>query len=121
MQGEIIEASRLRKSMWDGPFGMSYSSQTISGAYTVSPQAPYMIVLSAAVAQNVTMYNPASATPPVSPNVMWCHEIFAAGAGALTIKGTQGTTVGTIPAGKRGEIVFNPMASPQDWLVFLSA
>jgi hypothetical protein len=116
MQGEIIESSRLKKSLWDGPFGMSYSYQTITGTYTVpANNPPYMIVLSAAGAQNVNMYTPAVTT------VMWCHEIWAAGAGALTIKGTQGSTVGTIPAGKRGEIVFNPQSSPQDWTVFVSA
>ena len=117
MQGEIIENSRLRKSMWEGPFGMTYSTQTISGAYTVPNTAPYMIVLSAASAQNAQMY-----MPPVT-NVMWCHEMYASGAGAITVKGanTGNPTVGTIPAGKRGEIVWNPMASPQEWTVFLSA
>ena len=116
MQSEIVDSSRLRKSSWDGPFGMSYQQSTITGAFTVPPvNAPYMIALSAASAQNVTMY-----TPQVT-NVMWCHEIWSQGAGTLTVKGTQGTTVGTIASGKRAEVVWNPMASPQDWVCFLSA
>jgi hypothetical protein len=117
MQGELIESSRLRRSSWDGPFGMTYSNQTITGAYTVPSTAPYMIVLSAAGAQNATMY-----TPPVT-NVMWCHELWASGAGTITIKGASAgnPTIGTVAAGKRAEIVWNPMASPQDWVTFLSA
>lgn len=122
MQGEIIESARVRRSLWDGPFAMSYQLQNTTTAVVLSAgmQYPYALVYNPGTTPiNVTMYTPNPAT------VMWCHEIInlGTGAGAITVKGASSgnPTVGTIAAGKRGEVVWNPFASPQDWTVYLSA
>lgn len=121
MQGEIIESARIRKSMWDGPFAMSYSIQNITTSFTMNSNPPYAIVINSGTTPiNITMY-----TPSPSNNIMWCHEIInnGTGAGALTIKGASAgnPTIGTIAAGKRGELIWNPTQATPDWNVFLSA
>ena len=126
MQGEVAENCRIRKCMWDGPFAMSSIYTPISGAYQVpggaNQTAPYCIVLNPganASAYNVTMYAPVPAT------VMWCHEIVnvGSGAGGLQVKGasTGNPNLAVIPAGKRGELIWNLYASPPDWQCLLSA
>ena len=123
MQGEIIDSCRVRKSLWDGPFAMTSQNLAIAGAYTVpggglNQTPPYMIVLNpGATTQVVTMYAPNPGT------VMWCHEIWnsSTGAGALTLHGIAGGTIGTVAPGKRAEVVWNIYASPQEWVAFLSA
>lgn len=123
MQGEILESSRLRKCLWDGPFAMTSQNLTISGAYAlpggaVNQSPPYMIMLNpGATTQNVTMYSPLPA------NVMWCHEIWntSVGAGSLTIKGVGGATIGTVAPGKRAEVVWNYYLATPEWAAFLSA
>jgi hypothetical protein len=113
-----IDNSRIRGSVIDGPAAVTFSNQAISGAFTVSPNSPYMIVLNPGVTtQNVTMYT------PQAPNVMWSHEIWnsAAATGVLTLKNIAGATIGSIAVGKRAEVVFNPAAVPPDWSAFLSA
>jgi hypothetical protein len=123
MQGELIESSVIRKSKWDGPFAMTSQNLAIAGAYTVPGGAggqspPYMIVLNpGATTQVVTMYPPSPAT------VMWCHEIWnsSVGAGALTLHGVAGATIGSVAPGKRAEVVWNIYASPAEWVAFLSA
>lgn len=122
MQGEVIDSSVIRRSRWDGPFAMSYMLQNTTSAQVLSSTQtlPYALVYNSGTTPiNVTMYTPSPTTQ------MWCHEIInlGTGAGAITVKGASAgnPTVGTIPAGKRGEIVWNPFASPQDWTVYLSA
>ena len=124
MQGELLESCKIRKSLWDGPFAMSSSFTTLSGAYVVpgggpNQSPPYCMVMSLGAAQNVTMYLPNPAT------VMWCHEIVNASAGAfsITLKGanTGNPTIGTIAQGKRAEVIWNVYASPQEWVALLSA
>jgi len=124
MQGESIESCKIRKSLWDGPFAMSSSFLTLSGAYTVPGGAggqspPYCMVFSLGAAQNVTMYMPSPA------NLMWCHEIVNAStaANSITLKGanTGNPTIGTIAQGKRGEVVWNLYASTPEWICLLSA
>jgi hypothetical protein len=124
MQGELIESCRVRKSLWDGPFAMSSSFTTLSGAYTVpggglNQSPPYCMVFSLGAAQNVTMYLPNPAT------VMWCHELVNAAAGAfsITLKGASAgnPTIGTIAQGKRAEVIWNIYATPQEWVALLSA
>lgn len=122
MQGELIESCRIRRSSWEGPFAMSYTLQATTTAVVLASgaQLPYALVYNpGTTAINLTMYSPTPA------NLMWCHEIINLGTstGAITVKGASAgnPTIGTIPAGKRGEVVWNPFASPQDWTVYLSA
>ena len=125
MQGEVIDSSRIRKCLWDGPFAMTSQNLAISGAFQVpgggvNQSPPYMIMLNPGVTtQNVTMYAPNPST------VMWCHEIWntATATGVLTLKGASAgnPTIGTVAAGKRAEVVWNLYASPQEWAAFLSA
>jgi hypothetical protein len=125
MQGELIESSRIRKCLWDGPFAMTNQNLSISGAYVVPGGAinqapPYMILLNPGVGTfNVTMYLPLPAT------VMWCHEIWntAAATGVLTLKGanTGNPTIGSVAFGKRAEVVWNYYAATPEWAAFLSA
>lgn len=125
MQGEVVEASRIRKCLWDGPFAMTSQNLTITANYTVpggglAQTPPYMIMLNPSVTTyNVQMYLPNPST------VMWCHEIWntAAATGVLTLKGanTGNPTIGSVAAGKRAEVVWNIYASPQEWAAFLSA
>ena len=120
MQAQMFDNCRVRRSMWDGAFGLSYSLTNTTTAFTVGANPPYAIAVNpGSTAINVTMY-----TPSPSPNpIMWCHEVINLGntTGVITLKGTQGTTIGTVPVGKRAEVVFAPMLSPQDWVVFPSA
>lgn len=126
MQGEILDGCRIRKSMWDGPFAMSYAVTNTTTNYQVPPGTasggpPYAIVINNGTTPiNVTMYTPVPAT-----GIMWCHEIIsmATGAGAITIKGASSgnPTIGTLPVGKRAEVVWNPFQATPDWNVFLSA
>lgn len=125
MQGQMIEASRIRKCLWDGPFAMTNENLTITGAYQVpgaSPgqSPPYMLMLNPGTSTfNVTMYMPSPA------NVMWCHEIWntAAATGVLTLKGanTGNPTIGSVAVGKRAEVVWNYYAATPEWAAFLSA
>ena len=123
MQGENLEACRIRKSLWDGPFAMGsqYSSigatYTIPGGASVNQSPTYAMVLNPSAASTVTMYLPNPAT------VMWCHEIINVSANAITLKGanTGNPTIGTIAAGKRGEVLWNLYAAPPEWVCLLSA
>jgi len=124
MQGEVIESSRIRKCLWDGPFAMSSSYTTIGSTYTVPGGAlnqmpPYCMVLVPTLASTVTMYLPNPGT------IMWCHEIVnnAASALSITLKGanTGNPTIGTIAQGKRAEVIWNIYGSPQEWQALLSA
>lgn len=121
MQGEIIEASRIRRSMWDGPFAMSYAMYNTTTNFVWPANPPYALVINNGTTPiNVTMYTPSPAI-----GIMWCHELIsmATGAGAITIKGASAgnPTIGTLPVGKRAEIVWNPLQATPDWNVFLSA
>ena len=124
MQGEMIESSRIRKSLWDGPFAMSSQYSSIGATYTIPGGAgvlnsspAYCIVLNPSAASTVTMYLPNPAT------VMWCHEIVNVSANAITLKGgnTGNPTIGTIAAGKRGEVLWNLYAATPEWVCLLSA
>ena len=123
MQGENLESCRIRKSLWDGPFAMGSQYSSIGATYTIPGgasvnQAPtYAMVLNPSAASTVTMYLPNPAT------VMWCHEIINVSANAITLKGanTGNPTIGTIAAGKRGEVLWNLYAAPPEWVCLLSA
>ena len=124
MQGEMLESCKIRKSLWDGPFAMGSQYSTVGATYTIPGggttmnQAPtYAIVLSPTIASSVTMYLPNPA------NQMWCHEIINVGAFAITVKGanTGNPTIGTIAAGKRGEVLWNLYAATPEWVCLLSA
>lgn len=122
MQGEILDSCRIRRSSWEGPFAMSCTMQNTTVSQVLSPgiNYPYALVYNPGTTPiNVTMYTPNPA------NLMWCHELInmGTGAGAITVKGasTGNPTLNTIPAGKRGEIVWNPFQATPDWNVFLSA
>ena len=122
MQGEMIESTRIRKCLWDGPFAMSSSYLSIGTTYTVpggglTQTPPYCLVLNPSAASTVTMYLPNPAT------VMWCHEIVNVSAFAITLKGanTGNPTIGTIAAGKRAEVIWNLYGSPPEWVALLSA
>jgi len=122
MQGQMFDLSRFRRCVWDGPFGLSFGFMNTTTSFnfpSVSP--PYAIAVSNGVTPlNVTMYVPVPAT-----GIMWCHELInlGTGAGTITIKGSSSgnPTVGSVAAGKRAEIVWNPTAATPDWVVFLSA
>jgi len=125
MQGELIESSRIRKCLWDGPFAMTTQNLTIVANYQVPGGAlnqspPYMIMLNPGASTfNVTMYLPNPA------NVMWCHEIWntIGATGVLTLKGanTGNPTIGSVAANKRAEVVWNFYAATPEWVAFLSA
>ena len=124
MQGENLESCRIRKSLWDGPFAMGSQYSSIGATYTIPGGAgqspPYCLVINPganASAFNVTMYMPVPST------VMWCHEIINVSANAITLKGanTGNPTIGTIAAGKRGEVLWNLYAAPPEWVCLLSA
>jgi hypothetical protein len=124
MQGQIFDQCKIRRSMWDGPMGLSYGMLNVSGAYSLPNGAPYLIALNnGATAINVTMYNPTLAGSPTAPNIMWCHELWNQGntTGTITIKGVGGGTVGTLAPGKRAEVVWNAGGASPEWVVFVSA
>ena len=122
MQGEIIESSKIRKSLWDGPFAMSSQYSSIGTTYTIPGgglnQSPaYCMVLNPSAASTVTMYLPNPAT------IMWCHEIVNVSTFAISLKGanTGNPAIGTISAGKRGEVLWNLYSTPPEWVCLLSA
>jgi hypothetical protein len=125
MQGEMIESSRIRKCLWDGPFAMSSQYSSVGTTYTIpggtaQNQTPaYCIVLNPSAASTVTMYLP----NPTPNQLMWCHEVVNVSTFAITLKGanTGNPTIGTIAAGKRAEVIWNPYSSPQEWVALLSA
>ena len=122
MQGQMFDQTRFRRCVWDGAFGLSYGFFNTTANFQfpgVSP--PYAIAISNGITPiNVTMYTPSPAV-----GVMWCHELInlGTGAGTITVKGASAgnPTIGTVAAGKRAEIVWNPTAATPDWVVFLSA
>jgi hypothetical protein len=123
MQGEIIESSRIRRSMWDGPFAMSYQLQNTTSPVVLGAgaQLPYALVYNPGTTPiTVTMYTPNPS------NIMWCHEIInlGTGAGTITVKGASAGNPSlspTVAAGKRAEVVWNPFAATPDWTVYVSA
>ena len=113
-----LDGSRARGVIQDGPQLMNSSNQTLTASVTLGVGAPYLIVLNPGVATyNVTMY-----TPPV-PGIAIKHEVYnsAAATGVLTLKGIAGATIGSVAVGKRAEVIWNPYASPQEWVATLSA
>ena len=126
MQNQIVENCRIRRSYWDGPFVASSQYNVIAGAFQVPGGAgqspPYCLGINPganASAFNVTMYMPVPST------VMWCHEIVnvGTGAGGLQIKGASAgnPNIAVIPAGKRGELIWNLYAATPEWSCLLSA
>jgi len=122
MQGQLIEYSKIRKSVWDGPFGLGVGQISTTSTYNFPSNGPYAIAINnGTTAIQVNMYDPTAGGSQVSPNVMWCHELINLGTstGTMTVKGKAGGTIGSVPAGKRAELVWCPNLS--EWGCFVSA
>jgi hypothetical protein len=124
MQGQLIEQTRVRKSMWDGAFGLGYALVNTTVNFNFPANGPYAIAISNGTTPlNVTMYDPTVPANQMAPGVMWCHELInlGTGAGAITVKGKGGGTIGTLNAGKRAELIWVPVQTVNEWVCFLSA
>lgn len=114
---ELIDDTRARNLIIDGPAKFNVSSQTIAATYSVLPTSPYYLALDPGVTtQKVLMYVPPAGAVSIK------HEVanIAAATGVLTLRDAgDTTTLGSVAVGKRGELIWNPKTSL--WSAFLSA
>jgi hypothetical protein len=96
---------------------MTSQYSTISADLTVAQGGAYLIIVDpGTTARNLLLYT------PTNNAVVHRHEIINLGTstGVITVKDpTNTTTYGTVPIGKKGEVMWNPKTAA--WQVFPSA
>ena len=91
----VLEQARISDSVMTHGNKMGVLSLTITGAFTIDPEMPPAIMLSAASGQNVTL-------PAVASSKGLEFYVTASGAAALTVKNVGAVTIGVVDPGSTG-------------------